>query len=63
MARSKNFIKKAIGGHKGKLHKKLGIPLGKKIPAKVLKKAAKAPGKLGKEARFAIELKSFRKKK
>ena len=27
------------GGHKGKLHRELGVPEGKKIPAKKLKKA------------------------
>ena len=46
----------------GALHKELGVPEGKKIPAKKLAAAAKAPGKEGKRARFAEELKGFNKK-
>lgn len=45
---------------KGKLHKKLGVPEGKKIPAKKLSMAAKKPGVLGKEARLAETLKGLR---
>lgn len=47
----------------GALHAQMGIPQGKKIPAKALSKAAKAPGKLGQRARFAQVLKSFKKGK
>jgi len=43
------------------LHKELGVPEGKKIPAKKLAKAAKAPGKLGQRARLAETLKGMRK--
>lgn len=57
----KKFIQKAIK-HPGALHKELGVPEGKKIPAKKLAKAAKAPGKLGQRARFAETLKSINKK-
>lgn len=46
----------------GALHKEMGIPKGKKIPAKKLAKAAKAKGKLGQRARLAEALKSFKKK-
>lgn len=46
----------------GALHEQMGIPKGKKIPAKALAKAAKAPGKLGQRARFAQTLKGFKKK-
>ncbi len=48
---------------KGALHKELGVPEGKKIPEKKLKKAehSKNP-KLAKRARLAETLKSFRKK-
>jgi len=46
----------------GALHEQMGIPQGKKIPAKALAKAAKAPGKLGQRARFAEVLKGFKKK-
>jgi hypothetical protein len=44
---------------KGALHKQLGVPQSKKIPAGKLAKAAKAGGKLGKRARLAKTLKSF----
>lgn len=45
----------------GALHEQMGVPKGKKIPAKALAKAAKAPGKLGQRARFAQVLKGFKK--
>ena len=57
-----NFIQKAIK-KPGALHEQMGIPKGKKIPAKALAKAAKAPGKLGQRARFAQVLKGFKKGK
>jgi hypothetical protein len=47
----------------GALHAQMGVPQGKKIPAKALAKAAKAPGKLGQRARFAQTLKGFKKGK
>ncbi len=56
----KNFIQKAIKKH-GALHKEMGIPQGKKIPAGKLAKAAKAGGKLGQRARFAETLKGLKK--
>lgn len=49
---AKKWIQKAIK-KPGALHKELGIKLGKKIPAKTLKKAAHAKGKLGQRARMA----------
>ena len=55
---SKNWIAEATK-NKGGLHKALGIPMGQKIPAKVLAKAAKKEGKVGKEARLAQTLRSF----
>lgn len=58
-----NFIQKAVGKHKGKLHAKLGVPAGKPIPVPLLRKSAKAKGQLGKEARLALTLRSFQKKK
>ena len=54
------WIKGAIK-HPGALHKELGVPKGKKIPAKKLAAAAKKKGKVGRRARFAEELKGFRK--
>ena len=44
----------------GALRKELGVKEGKKIPAKKLAKAAKAPGKLGKRARLAQTLKGMK---
>ena len=55
----KNWIKGAIK-HKGALREELGVPEGKKIPAKKLAKAAKAPGKLGQRARLAETLKGLK---
>jgi len=40
----------------GALHRQLGVPRGQKIPAAMLEKAAKAPGKLGQRARLAQTL-------
>ena len=58
----KKWIQKALPkSSKGKLHKELGVPEGKKIPAKKLAKAAKAGGKLGKRARLAQTLKGLKK--
>jgi hypothetical protein len=47
--------------HKGLLHKKLGVPQGKPIPAKKLAAAknSKSPA-LRKEANFAINAKKFK---
>ena len=55
----KNWIAGAIK-HKGALHEELGVPEGKKIPAKKLAAAAKKPGKLGKRARLAETLRGFK---
>ena len=54
----KNWIKQAIQ-HKGALREQLGVPEGKKIPAKKLEKEAKATGKLGQRARLAKTLRGF----
>lgn len=58
---AKNWIKGAIK-NPGALHRELRVPEGKPIPAKALAKAAKKPGVEGKRARFAEELKGFKKK-
>ena len=58
---AEKFIQK-MHMKKGALHKELGVPEGKKIPEKKLKKAEKAKGVLGKEARLAETLKGFKKK-
>ena len=59
---AKKWIQAALGPKsKGKLHKKLGVPMDKKIPVKKLKAAEKKGGKIGKEARLAETLRSFKK--
>jgi hypothetical protein len=57
---TKNWIAGAIK-KPGALHKELGVPQGKKIPAKKLAAAAKKPGKLGQRARLAETLKGMKK--
>ena len=57
--KAKNWIQKAIK-KPGALHKQLGVPAGKKIPAGKLAAAAKKPGKLGQRARLAQTLKGFK---
>lgn len=54
------WIQSAIK-HPGALHRQLGIPAGKKIPAKTLVKAAKAGGKLGQRARLAQTMSKMHK--
>jgi hypothetical protein len=46
--------------HPGALHRELGVPQGKKIPAGKLARAAHAKGKLGQRARLAETLKGMR---
>ena len=57
---SEHWIKGAIK-HKGKLHRDLGVPKGKKIPAKKLKKAehSKNPS-IRREANLAKTLRQLR---
>ena len=57
---TKNWIAGAIK-KPGALHKDLGVPAGKKIPAAKLAAATKKPGKVGKRARLAETLKGFKK--
>lgn len=59
---AKTWIQDAIT-QPGALRKALGTKKGKTIPAATLAKAAKAPGKLGQQARLAKTLKSFQTKK
>ncbi len=59
MAKDK-WIKGAIK-HPGALHKELGVPEGKKIPAKKLNAAAKKGGLEGKRANLAKTLKKLHK--
>jgi len=60
MKRHGKWIQAAIG-KPGALHRELGVPAGKKIPAKKLARAARAPGVLGRRARLAETLKGFKK--
>jgi len=64
MAKEKkgNWIKDAIK-NPGALHKEMGIPEGRKIPADKLKKASKKKGLEGARARLAETLKGFHNKK
>ena len=57
--KSKNWIQSAIK-KPGQLHKDLGVPAGKKIPAGKLAAAAKKPGKMGQRARLAQTLKKMK---
>ena len=57
---AEKWIQKAIK-KPGALHKELGVPAGKKIPASKLAAAAKKPGKIGKRARLAETLKGLKK--
>ena len=57
----KNWIRDATA-NKGGLHKALGVPEGKNIPAKKVAAAAAKGGKVGKEARLAQTLKGLRGK-
>jgi hypothetical protein len=58
--KSKNWIASAIK-KPGQLHKDLGVPAGKKIPAGKLAAAAKKGGKVGQRARLAKTLKGMKK--
>lgn len=51
-----NAIKKP-----GALHREMGVPMGSKIPAKALSKAASSSGLLGKRARLAQTLNKMHK--
>jgi len=55
---AEKWIQGAIS-NPGALHKEMGIPEGKKIPAKKLESAAKKPGKEGKRARLAETLRKL----
>lgn len=57
---AKKWIQKAIK-KPGQLHKDLGVPQGKKIPAGKIAAAAKKPGKVGARARLAQTLSKMKK--
>ena len=59
MTGKKKWIQGAIK-HPGALHKELGVPKGKPIPEKMLDKAAKEGGKIGKQARLAKTLRGMK---
>lgn len=56
MATKKNWIKEAVK-KPGQLHKDLGVPAGKKIPAAKLEAASKMGGKIAQRANFAKTMK------
>lgn len=62
--RPNKWIQKALGKRtkRGALHRQLGIPVGKRIPITVLRRAAKARGTLGRRARFALVLRKIGKR-
>ena len=53
MSDDPHWMEKAFSKNKGKLHKRLGVKAGKRIPSEMLKSAAGKGGSLGKEARLA----------
>jgi hypothetical protein len=58
------WIQKAMSkkGSKGRLHRELGVPEGKKIPAKKMAKAAKSKNpKIRKQVQMAKNMKRGRK--
>jgi hypothetical protein len=60
LQREDKWIQKAIK-RPGALHKKLGVPMDKKIPLSKEKAAAKKGGTLGKEAQLALTLRKINK--
>lgn len=62
MAKEKWILDALPPASKGKLHKKLGVKKGEKIPESKLKAHEHAKGKLGKEVRLAETLRSLKKK-
>lgn len=60
---AEKWIQKAVGKNKGKLHRELHVPEGKKIPAKKLAKGAKSKSlMIRKEVSLAKTLGKMRKK-
>jgi len=58
--KKKNWISGAVAEGKGKLHKKLGVPEGDKIPEEKLNEALRSKDKTErKEAQLAKTLKKF----
>jgi hypothetical protein len=53
-----NWIAGAVK-HPGSLHREMGVPRGKKLPAGMLAAAAKKGGKEGERARFAENMKGL----
>lgn len=63
MADSKNWIAGAVGSGKGKLHRNLGVPEGKRIPEKKLMAAKDSSNPtIRREAQLAATLKGFHSK-
>lgn len=62
MARRKRWIAGAVR-HRGALHRALGVPLGQRLPLSLVRRAARAPGKLGRRARLALTLRKLRRRR
>ena len=60
--KKRNWIAGAIK-HPGALRRSLKVKKGKKIPAKVLNRAAKKKGKLGRRARLAKTLRKLHRRR
>lgn len=66
MARRKLWIQESgvrKPGHRGRLHRALGIPENETIPASDLRWAARQPGHLGRMAREAVTLRRLSRRR
>jgi hypothetical protein len=68
VAGKKKWAQKSVArmkkkGTVGSLHKALGVPKGKKIPASKMRAALKKGGKIAKKAQWAVNMNKNRKSK
>ena len=56
---AKQWVSKAFSKNPGKLHRRLGVPEGQKIPEEKLKAAEKKGGSLAREAQLAERARGF----
>jgi hypothetical protein len=59
---ARKWIKRATR-RKGALHRALGIPLDQTIPTRTLRVAARAAGRIGRQARLALTLRNLRRRR
>jgi hypothetical protein len=62
MVRRRKWIKRAVR-RRGRLHRDLRVPAGRKIPTATLRRAAKRKGKIGQRARLALRLRGYTTKR